>query len=216
MFDKGLSLKKWGRKQPAEYPGATSPHTERPETIKSLLNSSGRVSLPILAWLAQTYARSEFVQFMRRPVLSGASIQLGSLNSHRSANRNAVNQTFVFQTDSNEESASFSEALAQAVYPLVKHRDFHRAPNIFTIGRIASNDLIIPDIAISKRHAILEVDRDRYFIRDCQSTNGVMINGCRIAEKAHQIQDEDTVSLARYEFVFLSPAALYARLTGQG
>ena len=217
MFYKGFGSKKPVEQEMAGQSSAESgPISSSPGklgTIDVFLNSSGRVSLQILERLAETYSQSDFTRLLRQPVLAGSSIQAGSLALRRGERNNEINKTFVFEIDSSEEAATISEVLKHAIYPLMKEPDSGRARNIFTIGRITGNDLIIPDIAISKRHAILEVNQDRYSIRDCHSTNGTLVNGTRVGEKAHPVRDGDIISFARYEFTFLAPDSLYKRLT---
>ncbi|MBK1695108.1 hypothetical protein CKO09_10210 [Chromatium weissei] len=182
--------------------------------LSVLMNSSGRVNLQILETLAGNCSQTDFVHFLQHPVLAGSSIQAGELALRRNLKNQEANQTFIFQSDVNEEdTTALSEALKHAIYPLVKEEGTHQAQNIFTVGRINGNDLIIPDIAISKRHAILEIKQNSFAIRDCDSTNGTSINGARIGNKSQQIRDGDIISFARYEFTFLSPSSLYKRLT---
>ncbi len=85
-------------------------------------------------------------------------------------------------------------------------------PGAFYIGRINGNDMIMPDYAISKRHAIIDIENGAYFIRDTGSTNGTRLNGSRLGKKRTQLKDKDVISFARYEFTFLYPRSLYNML----
>jgi hypothetical protein len=183
--------------------------------LSVLMNSSGRVNLQILEGLAQNCSREDFVEFIKHPVLAGSSIQAGELALRRNLKTQEANQTFIFEVDvkDEEDMTALSEALKHAIYPLIKEEGTQLAQNIFTVGRINGNDLIIPDIAISKRHAVLEMKKEIFVIRDCDSTNGTMVNAFRISNKPQQIRDGDVISFARYEFTFLSPSSLYKRLT---
>lgn len=49
------------------------------------------------------------------------------------------------------------------------------------LGR-AGSDLPIQDDEISRRHALLEIRDDRYFLRDLESTNGTFVDERRITE----------------------------------
>jgi pSer/pThr/pTyr-binding forkhead associated (FHA) protein len=108
--------------------------------------------------------------------------------------------------------ASASESLQHAIYPLVKGEFSASAGTLFSIGRIDANDFIIPDYAISKKHALIEVRGEDYLLKDCGSTNGTALNGERLQGKAVKLYDGAIVSFARYEFSFLSPGALYGTL----
>jgi pSer/pThr/pTyr-binding forkhead associated (FHA) protein len=72
--------------------------------------------------------------------------------------------------------------------------------------------MIMPDYAISKRHAIIDIEDGAYYIRDTGSTNGTKLNGSRLSKKPTQLRDKDVVSFARYEFTFLYPKSLYKML----
>ena len=186
--------------------------------LDRFLNPSGRISLRVLEQLAATHDRASFGRILGRPVLAGSSVQAGAITERQASSRQAVNQTFVFQIqpppDPLAEPESVTDMLKHAIYPLVKSSDTGRASNIFTIGRVNQNDLIIPDLAISKRHAILEIQAEGYFIRDSNSTNGTWLNGARLDEQRRAIRDGDSIAFARYEFSFLLPDSLYQRLTG--
>ncbi|UCD80576.1 MAG: FHA domain-containing protein [Desulfobacterales bacterium] len=182
--------------------------------ITKMLNASGRIPLPTLEKLVKVYPKNKFARFMEHPVLVGSSIQPGSLNLRKRANKEEMNRTVIFEVDDGEEASSPSETLKHAIYPLVKGEYATGPVNSFTIGRVDGNDLIMPDYAISKQHAILEIKRGTYSIRDCDSTNGTMVNGKRLDKKPLQLKDSDVVGFARYEFTFLFPESLYDMISG--
>jgi pSer/pThr/pTyr-binding forkhead associated (FHA) protein len=70
----------------------------------------------------------------------------------------------------------------------------------------------MPDYAISKNHALIEIKRDTYILKDCGSTNGTLLNGTRLQNKPVEVHDRDVISFARYEFTFLYPGSLYDTL----
>ncbi|MGH2899699.1 MAG: FHA domain-containing protein [Solirubrobacteraceae bacterium] len=49
-----------------------------------------------------------------------------------------------------------------------------------TIGRAFTNDIVLPDIGVSRRHARLVAIEDTYLIIDIVSTNGTYLNGRRL------------------------------------
>jgi hypothetical protein len=57
------------------------------------------------------------------------------------------------------------------------------------IGRIAGNDIILPDPSVSSRHCILIRSGDDILVRDLNSSNGTMINSERITEKILMLGD---------------------------
>jgi pSer/pThr/pTyr-binding forkhead associated (FHA) protein len=64
------------------------------------------------------------------------------------------------------------------------------------IGRTAENDIQIDNLAVSRLHAILEKDKGRYYIKDCDSLNGTLVNGKRIGRA--QLQPGDRISLGKH------------------
>ena len=181
--------------------------------ISKMLNTSGRIALPTLEKLVKVYQKPDFTKFMEQALLVGSSIQSGSLNLRKRASKEAMNRTVIFEVNEGEEASSPSESLKHAIYPLVKAEYATGSISIFTIGRVDGNDMIMPDYAISKQHAILEIKRDNYFIRDCGSTNGTKVNGKRVDKKPVQLRDGDVIGFARYEFSLLSPESLYDMLS---
>ena len=149
---------------------------------------------------------------MQQPALVGASIQAGSLATQGRHAKEELNKTVIFELDDAEAESSPSDTLKHAIYPLVKNEYASGRVNFFSIGRVDGNDMIMPDYAISKQHAIIEIKRGNYIIRDGGSTNGTLINGKRAEKKPVLIKDKDVVAFARYEFTFLFPDSLYKML----
>jgi hypothetical protein len=180
--------------------------------ISKMLNASGRIPLTTLEKLVKACTKTKFELFMEQPALVGSSIQSGSLNLRERASKEEMNRTVIFEIDTGEETSSPSETLKHAIYPLIKGEYASGPVNSLTIGRVDGNDMIMPDYAISKQHAILEIKRDSYSIRDCDSTNGTAVNGKRLDKKPVLLKDGDIVGFARYEFTFFFPASLYDML----
>ncbi|GGC83740.1 FHA domain-containing protein [Undibacterium terreum] len=69
-----------------------------------------------------------------------------------------------------------------------------------TIGRRASNDVVIDHLTVSGQHAAVDTTSQGSFILDLGSTNGTMINGQPI--KKHLLQTDDTVDIGKYKLRF--------------
>ncbi len=204
-----------GRSAPgAGHPPASAPGTATPRGgVAKLINSSGRIGLPLLQRMAATVSQEDFIRFIQRPVLAGSGVHLGSLAASAAAAPRELNRTVLFEPiEDGQEGVSASESLRHAVYPLVKGEFAASTGTVFSIGRIDTNDFVIPDYAISKRHALIEVRGEEYLLKDCGSTNGTTLNGERLEGKPVKLIDGARVSFARYEFSFLSPGALYGML----
>ncbi|MBW2435065.1 MAG: FHA domain-containing protein [Deltaproteobacteria bacterium] len=154
-----------------------------------------------------------FVNFVRRPVLVGSAVKVGIISSQSGMASDELNSTQIFEpSKSMGSSISASESLKHAVYPLVKGEYPATPRGSFYIGRINGNDMIMPDYAISKRHAIIDIEDGTYYLHDAGSTNGTKINGTRLGKKRVKLKDKDVIGFARYEFTFLYPKSLYKML----
>jgi uncharacterized RDD family membrane protein YckC len=71
---------------------------------------------------------------------------------------------------------------------------------ILTIGRDPSNDLVLPDAMVSRRHAVVENRGRQFFLRDCSSANGSVVNGDRVSERA--LRDGDLVAIGSMRLLF--------------
>ena len=66
-----------------------------------------------------------------------------------------------------------------------------------SLGRDTSNDIVIEDPEVSRRHARLFVQGNSYFIEDLGSTNGTSISGQRLAGP-YQLQNGDMITLGEH------------------
>ena len=214
MLGKALGLMKKSKKTADQSTDAGGESRARLGDISKMLNASGRIGLQMLQKMAAVYDKVEFGRFVQQPVLVGASIQAGSLATQNRHAKEELNKTVIFEVDAAEAASSSSESLKHAIYPLVKNEYASGRFHLFPIGRVEGNDMIMPDYAISKQHATIEIRRGDYLIRDGGSTNGTFINGKRLDKKPVQIRDKDIVAFARYEFTFLFPESLYEMLRG--
>jgi pSer/pThr/pTyr-binding forkhead associated (FHA) protein len=76
--------------------------------------------------------------------------------------------------------------MAEAHYRLVERqgptpgRIFELTSDEVTIGRDITNDIVINDAEVSRKHARLTLEGERYKIEDLNSTNGTYIDGQRL------------------------------------
>ena len=71
---------------------------------------------------------------------------------------------------------------------------------ILTVGRDPSNDLVLPDAMVSRRHAVIEHRGSQFFLRDCSSANGSVVNGDRVSERG--LRDGDLVAIGSMRLLF--------------
>ncbi len=75
---------------------------------------------------------------------------------------------------------------------------------LLSIGRDPSNDLVLPDAMVSRRHAVVEWRGSQFFLRDCNSSNGSLVNGDRVSEKG--LRDGDLVAIGTARLLFRDEA----------
>jgi uncharacterized RDD family membrane protein YckC len=79
-------------------------------------------------------------------------------------------------------------------------REIRLSRNLLSIGRDPSNDLVLPDAMVSRRHAVIECRGNQYYLRDCNSSNGSVVNGDRISERS--LRDGDLVAIGTARLLF--------------
>ena len=75
------------------------------------------------------------------------------------------------------------------------------AGQVLSIGRDPSNDLVLSDSMVSRRHAVLERRDEKFVLRDNNSSNGTMVNGDRVYQE-QTLQDGDLVSIGSSRMLF--------------
>jgi pSer/pThr/pTyr-binding forkhead associated (FHA) protein len=73
-----------------------------------------------------------------------------------------------------------------------------------TVGSASTNDLVLPDGGVSRRHALIVRRFGKYRLIDFESTNGTFING-RPVRSAKPIARGDELRFGGVRFVFLDP-----------
>lgn len=87
--------------------------------------------------------------------------------------------------------------------PSRKEIDLPRAD--LSIGRDPTNDVVIPDALVSRRHARIVFDGREYLFHDCESSNGSLLNGDRVSER--KLTDGDVLWLGASRLLFRAPEA---------
>ena len=73
--------------------------------------------------------------------------------------------------------------------------------DMITLGRASDCTIPIKDRFLSRRHAEIVRDRGQWFVRDCGSVNGTLVNGVKIAEPV-PLRPGDRIALGDSEVVF--------------
>lgn len=69
-----------------------------------------------------------------------------------------------------------------------------------TIGRRLDNDIVLEDPHVSRRHAEIRLDQNRYVVRDIGSTVGTMVNGRPIQQ--HALTPGDVIVIAGIQLIY--------------
>jgi hypothetical protein len=74
-----------------------------------------------------------------------------------------------------------------------------------SIGRMSTNDVVLSDRNVSRRHAELRRQDDHWMLVDLGSTNGSLVNG-KLARE-HRLSDGDRISFGTTELIFKEAGA---------
>lgn len=75
----------------------------------------------------------------------------------------------------------------------------------FTIGRIPDNDIFLNDPSVSSLHAVIITMSNDHVLEDVGSTNGISVNGKKIAK--YILQNNDVVELSGYQLRYVNQRA---------
>ena len=75
---------------------------------------------------------------------------------------------------------------------------------VTSIGTSVDNDIVLKDKAISRHHAKIRVEGQKYFIYDLASTNGTKVNGRKITKK--WIKEGDVIEIGHTKMTFKTEA----------
>lgn len=88
----------------------------------------------------------------------------------------------------------------------IKHdiRNLHT----ITIGRAKDSTICLDHVTVSSKHAMLERVNQHCYIQDCNSTNGVFVNGFKINGKT-QLQEKDIITITNTKLIYTSDQIFY-------
>lgn len=70
------------------------------------------------------------------------------------------------------------------------------------VGRHTSNELVLPNVSVSRLHARFRKELEGWFVEDAGSQNGVKVNGRRVQRQ--MLVQGDRVEVGRYTLVFVA------------
>jgi len=75
-----------------------------------------------------------------------------------------------------------------------------RTEGLTQIGRAVENDIVLEDITVSQRHAVISSDDGRAFLRDLGSSNGTFIDGSKVV--GGELTNGSVIKLGRVVLVY--------------
>ena len=76
-----------------------------------------------------------------------------------------------------------------------------------SIGRTVSNQVVLPEDRVSRRHAVIHAqDADEFWLVDLGSSNGTYLNGRRVAQPS-RLRDQDKIEIGPFRLLFRQPQA---------
>lgn len=82
----------------------------------------------------------------------------------------------------------------------IKNR-FAFEKSIVTIGRSSDNDIVVENLAVSRKHAKIEKVGEAFVLSDMQSANGTFVNGERVNRRP--LKHFDSITVGKHQVVFL-------------
>ena len=154
-------------------------------------------------FMEESYSQTSTVQFRMRDVIRKNTQSRQAYNGEKTTVAANMGST-----------SSFS----RAIFALQKKEGIDGLANEIHFGRTAaSNDIVISDGSISKKHGTIIIYYDQYFIIDNNSTNGISINGTEIEpETKVELPIDSDLTLGRVRFRFVDAEKLYNLVTKPG
>ena len=76
-------------------------------------------------------------------------------------------------------------------------------PGVLSLGRAEDNDLVLPDIGVSRKHARITVDESGVTIEDLGSGNGTLFQGRPVRKK--RLENNDVLHIDPFDLRFVIP-----------
>jgi hypothetical protein len=127
------------------------------------------------------------------------------------------------KADANEATVTASSSgwrmqepsLLNRVYELVKGT--FAIPGPVSLGRAESNDILVSEDSVSKRHCVFDVDPGGVHVTDVGSTNGTSVDGKPIPPHVPTpLRGGEVLTIGNFSFVFHTPASLLTYLSSLG
>ncbi|VUD41679.1 Glycogen accumulation regulator GarA [Thalassocella blandensis] len=171
------------------------------DDISQFMQANRRLEYGLLRQYAKKVAQDDFTKVIDSAVLVGSGVYSGRLDEHSQAD-----QTSLFQKRYIDQDDDAAISLHSAIFYLSPNT----TGNIISIGRSESNDIVLNDTSISREHAHIRIDGQRYYLTDFGATNSTMLNETSMApNKETALEPGDNIGFGRYQFSFLTPERFF-------
>lgn len=72
-----------------------------------------------------------------------------------------------------------------------------------TVGRLPENDIVIDNLGVSRKHAVIHSWKSGYHLKDLGSKNSTFLNGRQI--DSAELKDGDVITIGKYQILFQIP-----------
>lgn len=80
---------------------------------------------------------------------------------------------------------------------------------IVNIGRAEDNEVVVPNLGVSRRHAQIRKEKDKFIVTDLNSTNGTFLNEERVISK--ELHHGDVIKIGKHSILFEDTEAAKAK-----
>lgn len=147
------------------------------------------------------FLTSEKLSYKKHYVPKG---QAEELQETTVINYNVDSETTILNTDIDENVTTLLSKVQGHITRVKMQQQIVISKDIFTIGKEQDMDYFIKDNkAISRRHATIQKDGEKFYIMDCNATNKTYLNSeCLVPNKLYLLNDGDEIKLADEKFIF--------------
>ncbi|MEO5326922.1 MAG: cyclic nucleotide-binding domain-containing protein [Magnetococcus sp. THC-1_WYH] len=168
------------------------------QTFHDQVNMSGWVSVANFKEIFSGISATEFANHSRYPFLLGESVSNIKVVKAKGASSFKVNNSM----------ASPGRTPLNYLFPL-SGSSAEGELDSFTLGSSSQCQFILPDYTISPKHATIYRKGGTCFLKDLGSEFGSFVNSVSFGSKDVALADGDSISIGRYQFIFLEPRTLF-------
>jgi pSer/pThr/pTyr-binding forkhead associated (FHA) protein len=84
---------------------------------------------------------------------------------------------------------------------------------IMSVGRARDNDIVIENLSVSRNHARIRKESERFILTDLNSANGTFVNGVRVTRV--EIVNDDAITIGKHKLHFIDMAPSDEEIIGE-